>query len=46
MDGVPTASGSGLALLLDNLAGRPAATVTLLRGNEQATAEIKLAAAQ
>jgi serine protease Do len=40
--GVPTASGSALALLLDDLAGRPRVSVTLLRGNEQASAELEL----
>ena len=45
IDGVPTTSSSGLALLLDDLAGGHA-TFTLLRGNNQATAEIELAPAQ
>lgn len=45
IDGVPTTSSSGLALLLEELDGRPAATVTLLRGNDEATAEIELALA-
>jgi DNA-binding MarR family transcriptional regulator len=43
IDGVPTTSGSGLALLLDDLVGRHRVTVTLLRGNDQATAELELA---
>jgi DNA-binding MarR family transcriptional regulator len=46
IDGASTTSSAGLALLLDELAGCPAATVTLLRGNDQATAELDLAPAQ
>jgi DNA-binding MarR family transcriptional regulator len=45
VDGVPTTSSSGLALLLDDLAGCRA-TFTLLRGNDPATAEVELAPAQ
>lgn len=40
IDGVPTISSVGLAALLDDLAGHPAAVVTLLRGNDQVTAEL------
>ena len=46
IDGVPTTSSAGLALLLDDLIRCPAATVTLLRGNDQATAELDLTPAQ
>jgi membrane-associated protease RseP (regulator of RpoE activity) len=46
IDGASTTSSAGLALLLDELAGCPAATVTLLRGNDRATAELDLTPAQ
>jgi DNA-binding MarR family transcriptional regulator len=41
-DGVPTTSSVRLAALLDDLTGHPAATVTLLRGNDQVTAELRV----
>ena len=43
LDGVPTISSVGLALLLDDLAGRPVVTVALLRGNDQLTVELRAA---
>ena len=42
IDGAPTISSVGLAALLDDLAGRPAAVVTLLRGNDQVTVRLCL----
>ncbi len=42
IDGVPTISSVGLAALLDDLTGRSAAVVTLLRGNDQVTAELRI----
>ena len=43
IDGVPTISSVGLALVLDDLTGSRAATVTLLRGNDQVIAELRIA---
>ena len=40
IDGTPTISSVGLALLLEDLTGHPVLTVTLLRGNKQLTVEI------
>lgn len=40
IDGAPTISSVGLAMLLDDLTGQPVVTVTLLRGNNQVTTEI------
>ena len=40
IDGAPTISSVGLALLLEDLTGHPVLTVTLLRGNKQLTVEI------
>jgi predicted metalloprotease with PDZ domain len=42
IDGAPTISSVGLAALLDDLAGRPAAVVTLLRGNDQVTVRLRM----
>ena len=43
IEGAPTISSVGLARLLDDLAGHLAVTVTLLRGNDQVTTELRLA---
>jgi len=40
IEGAPTISSVGLALLLEDLTGHPVLTVTLLRGNKQLTVEI------
>ncbi|MBV9207423.1 MAG: MarR family transcriptional regulator [Actinobacteria bacterium] len=42
IDGIATTSSVGLAILLEDLAGRPAVAVTLLRGNEPVTATLRL----
>jgi membrane-associated protease RseP (regulator of RpoE activity) len=42
LDGQPVISSTGLALLLDGLAGRPSATAVIVRGNEESSMEIRL----
>ena len=42
LDGRPAISGTGLALLLDGLAGRDAVAATIVRGNDESTLEIRL----
>jgi len=42
LDGQPVICSTGLALLLDGLAGRPSATAVIVRGNEESSMEIRL----
>lgn len=44
LDGQPVISSTGLALLLDGLAGRDRVAATVVRGNDESTVEIRLAA--
>lgn len=44
LDGQPVISGTGLALLLDDLAGRDAVAATIVRGNDESSVEIRLPA--
>jgi DNA-binding MarR family transcriptional regulator len=43
LDGQPVISGTGLALLLDGLAGRDAVVATIVRGNDQSSVHVTLA---
>ena len=42
LDGQPTTSSTGLALLLGQLAGRRSALATIVRGNEESRVRVRL----